>query len=113
MHDMRGWDAGDTDSTDHEKVCPPGGELAVFITEPCSAKAHRPWFSYYRGGHLHTAFSFDAPDDRVGEEPDMLLPVLVAAGSVGPHARHGAEDFEGRIVRAITEALSLPELELP
>lgn len=113
MHDMLGWDVGDTDPTDYEKVCPPGGELAVFVTEPCSAKAHGPWFAYYRGGHLCTGFSFEAPGDRVGEDPDVLLPALVAAGLVGPHAQHGTEDFEERIVRAITEALSLPELELP
>ncbi|MFE5862324.1 hypothetical protein ACFQ77_17495 [Streptomyces virginiae] len=92
---------------------PPGGELAVFVTEPCNAKAHGPWFAYYRGGHLRTGFSFEALGDRVGEDPDVLLPALVAAGLVGPHAQHGTEDFEERIVRAITEALSLPELELP
>ncbi|MFI8277670.1 hypothetical protein ACIGBH_22745 [Streptomyces sp. NPDC085929] len=43
MHDMLSWDHGDYGDTDYGRVCPPGGELAVFITDPCSAKAHAPW----------------------------------------------------------------------
>ncbi|MFI5754409.1 hypothetical protein [Streptomyces sp. NPDC051569] len=49
----------------------------------------------------------------MGQEPDLLLPALTAAKLVGPLAEHGGEDFEERIVRAITGFLSLPELELP
>lgn len=113
MHDMLGWDHGDHDDTDYGKVCPTGGELAVFVTEPCIAKAHRPWFAYYRDGRLHTGFSFETPFYGVGEEPDLLLPALTEANLVGPLAEHGREDFEERIVQAITGFLSLPELELP
>ncbi|WP_405705244.1 hypothetical protein [Streptomyces sp. NBC_00069] len=113
MHDMLSWDHGDYGDTDYGRVCPPGGELAVFITEPCSAKAHRPWFQYYRAGRLHTGFSFETLDSGVGEEPDLLLPALEAANLVGPLAQHGAEDFEERIVQAITGCLSLPELDQP
>lgn len=47
MHDMLGWNTGDYCYADYRRVCPDGGELVVFVTEPCSVKAHRPWFSYY------------------------------------------------------------------
>ncbi|MFD8965902.1 hypothetical protein ACFV0C_13025 [Streptomyces sp. NPDC059568] len=120
MHDMLSWDEGDYERTDYRKVCPPGGELVVFVTEPCSAKGHRPSFEYHRDGRLHTGFSFESLSYGVGEEPDLLLPAFTAANLVGPHAELDREEdheerygYEERIVQAITGFLSLPELERP
>ncbi|MFI6359801.1 DUF6461 domain-containing protein [Streptomyces sp. NPDC050743] len=113
MHNMLGWDADNYGATEYGRLCPDGGELVVFETEPCSVKAHRPWFSYYRDGGLITHFIFESPYDRGGEEPDLLLPVLTAANLVGPQADLDGGDIEERIVEAITDFFSLPELEIP
>ncbi|MFJ8978692.1 hypothetical protein [Streptomyces sp. NPDC102282] len=113
MHDMLSWDSGDFGLAHYGQLCPDGGELAVFVTEPCVGKAHGPWFEYYRDGSLITGFSFENLCDRVGEEPDLLLPVLMAASLVGPTADLERDDNEERTVQAITGFLSLPELEMP
>ncbi|WP_406739039.1 hypothetical protein OG365_32330 [Streptomyces sp. NBC_00853] len=49
----------------------------------------------------------------MGEEPDLLLPVLMAAHLIGPTADLDRDDNEERTVRAITGFFSLPELEMP
>ncbi|MFF4393364.1 hypothetical protein ACFY0G_42625 [Streptomyces sp. NPDC001552] len=36
---MLSWDSGDYDVADYRRLCPDGGELVVFVTEPCWAKA--------------------------------------------------------------------------
>jgi hypothetical protein len=113
MHDMLSWEDGDYDLARYGPLCQAGGELAVFVTEPCIAKAHGPSFDYYRDGRLITAFSFENPYHRVGEEPDLLVPALTAANVLGPHAELDRDDNEERIARAITGFFSLPELELP
>ncbi|MGW1553332.1 DUF6461 domain-containing protein [Streptomyces sp. NPDC002346] len=113
MHDMLSWDSGDYDLADYRRLCPDGGELVVFVTEPCWAKAHRPWFEYYRDGSLVTGFSFENLHDRVGEDPDLLLPVLTAGNLIGPQADLDRDDNEERTVQAITGFFSLPELEMP
>ncbi|MFC8535758.1 DUF6461 domain-containing protein [Streptomyces sp. NPDC057249] len=113
MHDMLSWESGDYDLAHYGRLCPPGGELGVFVTEPCWAKAHRPRFEYFRDGSLITGFSFENPRDRVGEEPDLLLPALTAARLVGTAADLDRGDDEERTVRAITGFFSLPELDMP
>ncbi|MFD7033605.1 DUF6461 domain-containing protein [Streptomyces sp. NPDC059917] len=113
MHDMLSWDSGDYDLADYRQLCPDGGELVVFVTEPCLVKAHRPWFEYYRDGNLLTDFSFENLDSRGGEEPDLLLPVLMAANLIGPKADLYRDDNEERTVKAIAGFFSLPELETP
>ncbi|MEV5998235.1 hypothetical protein AB0M25_02690 [Streptomyces griseomycini] len=113
MHDMLSWDDGDYSTTNYGQLCQPGGELAVFVTEPCLAKAHRPHFAYYRDGRLHTWLSFEDLGNGVGEEPDFLLPALTEAHLVGPAADLDRKNVEERAVEAITRFLSLPDLELP
>ncbi|MEV5604725.1 hypothetical protein AB0L33_25125 [Streptomyces sp. NPDC052299] len=113
MHDMFSWENGDYDLADYGRLCRDGGELAVFVTEPCRPKAHMPSFQYYRDGSLITGFSFETLYYRAGQEPDLLLPALTAAQLTGPTAEVDREDDEERTVRAISEFFSLPELELP
>ncbi|MCX4777977.1 hypothetical protein [Streptomyces sp. NBC_01264] len=112
MHDMFSWDGGDYHLTHYELLCPQGGELVVFVTEPCLGKAHGPWFEYYRDGKLTTAFSFEGPDDPVGAEPELLLPALTAARLAGPEEDFDGDDTEERIVAAVAGFFSLPELDL-
>ncbi|MFF7191935.1 hypothetical protein ACFZAR_43980 [Streptomyces sp. NPDC008222] len=112
MHDMLSWESGDYDLADYQQLCLDGGELVVFVTEPCIAKAHGPSFAYHRGGRLITAFSFETPYYRVGEEPDLLLSDLTAANLIGPQADLDRDDNEERIVEAISGYFSLPELEV-
>ncbi|MEW2129100.1 hypothetical protein [Streptomyces sp. NPDC005435] len=115
-HDMPAWDCADTDDHDgahYTALCPPGAELAVFITEPCGVKAHGPTFEYYRDTRLHTALSFESPADGVGHAPDFLLPALTEAGLTGPLSEADRHDHEERTVEAITRFLGLPELEVP
>ncbi|MFD8075530.1 DUF6461 domain-containing protein [Streptomyces sp. NPDC059718] len=113
MHHMLSWQAGDYDLAHYEPLCQDGGELVVFATEPCLAKAFGPDFAYYRDGRLVTSFSFETPDYRFGDEPDLLHPALTAAKLAGPDADLADDDIEERIVQAITEFLALPELDLP
>ncbi|MGW5100834.1 hypothetical protein [Streptomyces sp. NPDC004100] len=111
MHDMLAWDCADTgdyEGADYAALCPPGAELAVFVTEPCVAKAHGPFFAYYRDGSLHTAFSFESPTDGVGPAPDHFLPAVTEV-----EEDEDGDDREERLVAAITRFLDLPELELP
>ncbi|MFD7912217.1 hypothetical protein ACFV30_16055 [Streptomyces sp. NPDC059752] len=68
MHDMLSWDSGDYGLAHYRRLCPDGGELVVFVTEPCWAKAHGPWSEYYLDGSLITGFSFENLYDRVGED---------------------------------------------
>ncbi|MFF9396176.1 hypothetical protein [Streptomyces griseoluteus] len=112
MHDMRSWESGDDDLAHYGKLCPASGELVVFVIEPCIAKAHGPSFQYYRNGRLITAFSFETPYYRGGEEPALLLPTLRAANLIDP-ADLDRDDNEERIVEAISGFFSLPELEMP
>ena len=113
MHDMLSWENGDYDLADYGQLCRTGGELVVFVTEPCIAKAHGPAFQYYREGRLITGFSFEDPSYGVGEEPDLLAPALTAARVIGPHVDLDGDDREERIARAIATFFSLPELDMP
>jgi hypothetical protein len=113
MHDMLSWDSGDYDLAHYGQLCRAGGELVVFVTEPCIAKAHGPSFQYYREGRLITGFGFEDPSCRVGEEPDLPAPALTAAGLTGPYVEFDRADREERIVRAIEACFSLPELDMP
>lgn len=112
MHEMLSWNSDDHELADYRRLCSDGGELAVFVTEPCWAKAHRPWFDYYRDGSLITGFSFENLRDRVGENPDLLLTDLTAARLTGPQADLNGDDSEERTVQAIAGFFSLPELEM-
>lgn len=95
MHDMLGWESGDHVPAEYGPLCPAGGELVVFATEPCVAKAHGPSFQYLRGGRLICTFSFEGPDHRAGEEPDLLHPALTSANLIGPRA-----DWPGTTTRS-------------
>ncbi|MFJ4585669.1 hypothetical protein [Streptomyces echinatus] len=66
MHDTLSWESGDHDLVPYGQLCRRGGELAVFVTEPCVAKAHAPAFEYYRDGQLITHFSFEEPSTYAG-----------------------------------------------
>lgn len=113
MHDMFSWENDDYALVDYGRLCRDGGELAVFVTEPCRPKAHGPSFQYCRDGILITGFSFETLYYRAGKEPDLLLPALTAARLTGPTAEVDREDDEERTVRAVSGFFSLPELELP
>ncbi|MFE1290267.1 hypothetical protein [Streptomyces sp. NPDC058751] len=83
------------------------------MTESCLVEAHGPSFRHLRDGQPITAFGFETPHYRTGEEPDLLLPALTAANLMGPGADLGRGDVEERIVEAISGFFSLPELEMP
>ncbi|MFG3017241.1 hypothetical protein ACGFZQ_01590 [Streptomyces sp. NPDC048254] len=112
MHELLGWDSDDYGLVDYGQVCRAGGELAVFVTEPCIAKAHGPEFDYYRDGRLITGIGFETPSYGVGERPDLLAPALTAAKLVGPHADDDG-DSDVRTARAIATHFALPDLDLP
>ncbi|MGQ4478554.1 hypothetical protein [Streptomyces sp. SAS_276] len=115
MHDMFGWNDDDDyyDPDDYERVSrASGGELAVFVTEPCIAKVHGPEFAYYRDGRLVSGISFESPSYGFGAEPGLLAPALTAAGLIGPDAEIDLGDDEERQVRAISDFFGLPELDL-
>ncbi len=86
VHDMPNGEIGDDAPVDYRSVCPAGTELVVFVTEPCSAQAHGPQFTYYRDGRTVLAFSFENVASRGGDDPDHLSPELLAAGLIGPDA---------------------------
>ncbi len=113
MHDMLSWESGDYDLVHYGRLCPPGAELVVLVTEPCIAKAHGPSFHYYRDGGLVTCFSFESPSRPGGDEPGLLTPALTAAKLTGPHAELDGDDAEERIMAAIAGFFSLPDLEMP
>ncbi|MFD8828600.1 hypothetical protein ACFV1C_40500 [Streptomyces sp. NPDC059605] len=121
VHDMLNDEIDDYEGVDYREVCPQGTELVVFVTEPCSAKAHGPAFDYYRDGRLVLGFSFEDIGQRVGENPDHLSVELFAAGLIGPGSPCEAADAdddhdcfdhhyadEDRLVRAIAGAFGLP-----
>ncbi|MEW1777422.1 hypothetical protein [Streptomyces sp. NPDC086777] len=112
MHDLLGWDSDDYALVDYGRLCRAGGELAVFVTEPCIAKAHGPEFDYYRDGRLISGLSFETPSYGVGEQPGLLAPALTAANLAGPHADYDG-DADIRIARSIAAHFSLPDLDLP
>ncbi|MFJ9633580.1 hypothetical protein ACIRU8_38400 [Streptomyces sp. NPDC101175] len=109
LHDMFGWDDGDYDRPDYRPLCRDGGELAVFTTEPCVAKAHGPDFDYYRAGHHVCGVSFENLSFGVGEQPDLLASALTAARFIGPLAEYDQEDREELIVQTISAFFSLPD----
>lgn len=121
VHDMMNDEIGDYDEVDYRRVCPPGAEVVVFVTEPCSAKAHGPHFAYYRDGGTTLFFSFEDLQQRLGDNPDYLSAELLAARLIGPDAEcrayetdpghdcfgHHHED-EDRLVRTIADFFALP-----
>ncbi|MFJ2512942.1 DUF6461 domain-containing protein [Streptomyces griseoviridis] len=112
MHDMFRWEGDDYSLVHYGQLCAAGGELVVLVIEPCIAKAHGPSFEYYRDGRLVSSFSFESPDYRGGEQPDLLLPALTAAGVIDP-TDLDRDDSEERIVDTISGFFSLPELTMP
>ncbi|TXR96120.1 hypothetical protein EAO73_31730 [Streptomyces sp. col6] len=121
VHDMVNDELEDYENVDYTRVCPPGAEVAVLVTEPCSAKAHAPDFTYLRDGKWTLHFSFEDLEQRVGDNPDYMSAELLAANLIGPDAEclawetdpaHDcdAHDFdrEERIVRAIAACFALP-----
>ncbi|MGW2654810.1 hypothetical protein ACWC1D_14325 [Streptomyces sp. NPDC001478] len=126
VHDMIDEEDDDYELTDYGRICPEGAEIAVFVTEPCSAKAHGPHFTYYRDGRTTLFFSFeDFRQQRVGDNPDYLSAELFAAGLIGPSAEceewrtndahdcyEHADADEMRLVRTIADAFGLPSAPL-
>ncbi|MER6120227.1 hypothetical protein [Streptomyces sp. NPDC001743] len=121
VHDMIDEEDADCGEVDYGRLCPQGAEVVVFVTEPCSAKAHGPHLAYYRDGRTTLFFSFeDFRQQRVGDNPDYLSAELFAAGLTGPAAecqvwKDGAHDCyehedvdEIRLVRTIADAFALP-----
>lgn len=109
----------DFDWMDYRPLCPSGVELVVFVTEPCSVKAHAPSFDYYRDGRLVLGFSFDDLGQRVGDDPDYLAPEFLDSRLIGDEAycpledEHDCwevhdEDDEIRLVKTIADFFSLP-----
>ncbi|WP_406453168.1 hypothetical protein OG782_20970 [Streptomyces sp. NBC_00876] len=127
VHDMIDDETDDYDGVHYGRLCPEGTEVAVFVTEPCSAKAHGPQFQYLRDGRTVLFFSFEDIGQRVGENPDLISAELLAANLIGPGAECEQEetddhdcfdhhyDDEDRLVRAIADAFALPSppLALP
>ncbi|MGC5394711.1 hypothetical protein ACPXCP_03040 [Streptomyces sp. DT20] len=121
VHDMFEEDSEDYEQPDYRLVCPGGTELVVFVTEPCSAKAHGPQFHYLRSGATTLYFSFEDIGERAGDNPDYISAELLAANLIGPDAEceewrtdeghdcyeHEA-DRELRLVRTIADAFDLP-----
>ncbi|MGN5637055.1 hypothetical protein [Streptomyces sp. AC154] len=121
VHDMIEEDSEDYEGADYRLVCPEGTELVVFVTEPCSAKAHGPQFHYLRGGATTLYFSFEDIGERLGDNPDYISAELLAANLIGPDAgcekwrtdesHHCDEHEDGakeRLVKTIAEAFALP-----
>jgi hypothetical protein len=119
VHDTFDPDSGDYDLVDYRPLHEDGGEVVVFVVEPCSAKAHGPDFTYYRSGRCVLHFSFEDVGQRVGDNPDHLSAELLDAGLIGPDAQCDLEDDEDhdcfdhyrdddRLVRAIAGAFGLP-----
>jgi len=108
VHDMHNWDIDDYDSVNYRDLCPRGVEIVVFVTEPCSAKAHHPDFEYYRDGRPILRFSFEDLGSRVGENPDHLSPELLAADLIGPDATYAGRDDHKRLVATIADFFELP-----
>ncbi|WP_406411606.1 hypothetical protein OG923_22470 [Streptomyces halstedii] len=120
VHDMESPEADDYDLVDYVGISQGGGEIVVFVTEPCSAKAHGPDFSYYRDGRTVLHFSFEDVEERVGENPDHLSAELLAANLIGPEADCGwregdghdcsehQDDDEERLVKTIADFFVLP-----
>lgn len=119
VHDMLNAEIEDYDPVSYGEVSA-GAEVVVFVTEPCSAKAHPPHFEYYRDGRLITCFSFEDLTQRPGENPDYLSAELLAADLIGPGAGCAKADEGGhdcfdhhyedhnRIVRAVAGFFALP-----
>ncbi|MFJ5849697.1 hypothetical protein [Streptomyces sp. NPDC092903] len=118
VHDMIEEDYAEAD---YRLLCPEGTELVVFVTEPCSAKAHGPQFHYLRGGATTLYFSFEDIGQRLGDNPDYISAELLAANLIGPDAEceewrtdegHDCCEHEAdrdiRLVRAIADAFALP-----
>ncbi|MCX4533563.1 hypothetical protein OHA79_26230 [Streptomyces sp. NBC_00841] len=120
VHPMLNWEVEDYDPVNYRELCPDGAEIVVFVTEPCSAKAFPPAFEYYRDGRTILCFSFEDPQQRVGENPDYLSAELLAAQLIGPHAVCGDEvngghdcfdhhyDDHERLVKTIAGFFALP-----
>lgn len=121
VHDMINGEEHGYEEVDYGRLCPQGAEVVVFVTEPCSVKAHGPHFAYYRDGRTTLFFSFeDYRQQRVGDNPDYLSAELFAAGVIGPAAeclewKEGAhdcweheDDDELRLVRTIADTFGLP-----
>ncbi|MEU6469518.1 hypothetical protein ABZ927_06240 [Streptomyces massasporeus] len=119
VHDMLNAEIEDFDPVSYGELGT-GGELVVFVTEPCSAKAHPPHFEYYRDGRLITWFSFEDLTQRPGDNPDHLAAELLEAKLIGPgseceqEGRDGHDCFDhhyedhNRIVRAVAGFFALP-----
>ncbi|MQY04328.1 hypothetical protein [Actinomadura macrotermitis] len=114
VHPMANPEADDWDMAGHLPASRGGVEVVEFVTDPCSAKAHAPQFSYARDGRWILHFSLDDVEQRVGDNPDYLSPELLAAGVIGPDAWNEDDDDEAYeraeedIVRVITAFFQLP-----
>ncbi|MFF3334040.1 hypothetical protein ACFYWX_31565 [Streptomyces sp. NPDC002888] len=120
VHDMLNPDIDDYDAVDYTTLCRDGGEIVVFVTEPCSVKGFPPDFEYYRDGRLILRFSFEDLEQRVGQNPDYLSPELLAANLIGPDAGCDQEDVDGHecyvhardhhepLVKVIADFFALP-----
>ena len=120
VHDMMNVESDGYDLVDYNGICRDGGEIVVFVTEPCSGKAHGPDFSYFRDGRTILHFSFEDVGARVGENPDYLSAELLAANLIGPGSFCAEEetddhdcfdhdsDKEDRVVRTIADYFQLP-----
>ncbi|MFG2598757.1 hypothetical protein [Streptomyces sp. NPDC048462] len=121
VHDMVDEGSEDYAEVDYRPLCPEGTELVVFVTEPCSAKAHGPQFHYLRDGVPTLYFSFEDIGQRLGANPDYISAELLAANLIGPDAEcekwhadesHHCDEHEDgareRLVKTIAEAFALP-----
>ncbi|WP_236245106.1 DUF6461 domain-containing protein [Streptomyces sp. CC210A] len=107
VHDMLNPDEDGYEGVSYERICPVGTELVVFVTQPCSAKAHAPDFAYHRDGRLVLGFSFEGLHCRVGDNPDYLSPELLAAGLIGSD-EDGEHDQDELLAQVITDFFGLP-----
>ncbi|TWG04799.1 hypothetical protein FHX80_113271 [Streptomyces brevispora] len=121
VHDMFEEGTEDYDPVDYRSICPEGTEVIVFETEPCSAKAHGPNFTYLRSGRTTLHFSFEDIGQRLGDNPDHISAELLAANLIGPGAEcdkwktedgHDCldheDDADDRLVKALADCFALP-----
>ncbi|MFG3040915.1 hypothetical protein ACGFYZ_28845 [Streptomyces sp. NPDC048330] len=97
---------GDFDGLDYRELCSAGGELMVFVPNPCVAKAHGPHAFHFKDGQAVTSFFYEDPDVTGDRWPAEIAERVRVAGLDGE-----TSDYEALLTRAIGDHLGLPALD--